>query len=90
MLENAVRICEAKFGIMFRFEGDMVRPAATQFRADQADRIILSSGHQLRHALFGLLYARDLQKITAIRVRDPKFHIIAGQRDFVHRLTVVP
>src|SRR5439155_26839934 len=28
MLENAVRICEAKFGIMFRFEGDMVRPAA--------------------------------------------------------------
>ena len=28
MLENAVRICEAKFGILFRFEGDMVRPAA--------------------------------------------------------------
>src|SRR5439155_16488882 len=28
MLENAVRICEAKFGIMFRFEGEMVRPAA--------------------------------------------------------------
>jgi signal transduction histidine kinase len=28
MLENAVRICEAKFGIMFRFEGDLVRPAA--------------------------------------------------------------
>src|SRR5437899_3079855 len=28
MLENAVRICEAKFGIMFRFEADMVRPAA--------------------------------------------------------------
>jgi signal transduction histidine kinase/predicted component of type VI protein secretion system len=27
MLENAVRICEAKFGILFRFEGDVVRPA---------------------------------------------------------------
>jgi GAF domain-containing protein len=28
MLENAVRICEAKFGLLFRFEGDMVRLAA--------------------------------------------------------------
>src|ERR1700757_450422 len=28
MLANAMRICEAKFGIMFRFEGDLVRPAA--------------------------------------------------------------
>ena len=28
MLEKAVRICEANFGILFRFEGDMVRPAA--------------------------------------------------------------
>jgi transcriptional regulator with GAF, ATPase, and Fis domain len=28
MLENAVRVCEAKFGILFRFEGEMVRPAA--------------------------------------------------------------
>jgi GAF domain-containing protein len=28
MLENAVRICEAKFGILFRFEGDVVKPAA--------------------------------------------------------------
>jgi GAF domain-containing protein len=28
MLENAVRICEAKFGILFRFEDDVVRPAA--------------------------------------------------------------
>ena len=27
MLENAVRICEAKFGILFRFERDVVRPA---------------------------------------------------------------
>jgi two-component system, NtrC family, sensor kinase len=27
MLENAVRICEAKFGILFRFESDVVRPA---------------------------------------------------------------
>src|SRR5437660_331729 len=28
MLENAVRICEAKFGILFRFEGDVARPVA--------------------------------------------------------------
>jgi GAF domain-containing protein len=27
MLENAVRICEATFGILFRFERDVVRPA---------------------------------------------------------------
>ena len=27
MLENAVRICDAKFGILFRFERDVVRPA---------------------------------------------------------------
>ena len=28
MLENAVRICEAKFGMLFRFEGDAFRSAA--------------------------------------------------------------
>ena len=29
MLENAVRICEAKFGVMFRFEGDETYAVAT-------------------------------------------------------------
>jgi two-component system, NtrC family, sensor kinase len=29
MLENAVRICEAKFGTLFRFEGDAYRAVAT-------------------------------------------------------------
>src|SRR5262249_51132062 len=29
MLENAVRICEAKFGTLFRFEGDVYRAVAT-------------------------------------------------------------
>ena len=29
MLENAVRICEAKFGVMHRFEGDAIYPVAT-------------------------------------------------------------
>ncbi|MGC2125132.1 MAG: GAF domain-containing protein [Xanthobacteraceae bacterium] len=29
MLENAVRICEAKFGVMFRFEGDVYDSVAT-------------------------------------------------------------
>src|ERR1700746_547523 len=28
MLENAVRICEAKFGTMYRYDGDMFHPAA--------------------------------------------------------------
>src|SRR5499427_6525598 len=28
MLENAVRICEAKFGTMYRYEGDMFHPIA--------------------------------------------------------------
>ena len=28
MLENAVRICEAKFGTMYRYDGDMFRPTA--------------------------------------------------------------
>jgi GAF domain-containing protein len=28
MLENAVRICEAKFGTMYRYEGDMFHPMA--------------------------------------------------------------
>jgi GAF domain-containing protein len=28
MLENAVRICEAKFGIMYRFDGDAMYPVA--------------------------------------------------------------
>src|SRR5262249_21895967 len=28
MLENAVRICEAKFGVLFRFKGDAVGAAA--------------------------------------------------------------
>jgi hypothetical protein len=35
----------------------MVRAAANQFLADQAHRIAVSSGHQLRDALFALLYA---------------------------------
>jgi hypothetical protein len=30
MLENAVRICEAKFGVMFRFDGDVAYAVATQ------------------------------------------------------------
>src|SRR5262249_23370973 len=29
MLENATRICEAKFGTLFRFEGDVYRAVAT-------------------------------------------------------------
>ena len=29
MLENAVRICEAKFGVMFRFDADVPYPVAT-------------------------------------------------------------
>jgi GAF domain-containing protein len=29
MLENAVRICEAKFGVMFLFDGDIAFPVAT-------------------------------------------------------------
>jgi hypothetical protein len=28
MLENAVRICEAKFGTMYRYDGDMFHPTA--------------------------------------------------------------
>src|SRR4029453_8336166 len=28
MLENAVRICEAKFGTMYRYDGDMFQPTA--------------------------------------------------------------
>ena len=28
MLENAVRICEAKFGVLFRYDGDVFRAAA--------------------------------------------------------------
>src|SRR6266567_2019782 len=72
-----------------RVQVNMVRPTATQFRADQAHRIILSSGHQLRHALFGLLYARDLQQITAIRIGDAKFNVIAGQCEFVDGFAVI-
>src|SRR5262249_57898949 len=28
MLANATRICEAKFGVLFRYDGDMFHPAA--------------------------------------------------------------
>jgi len=28
MLENAIRICGAKFGILFRYEGGVFHPAA--------------------------------------------------------------
>src|SRR5262249_29174623 len=29
MLTNAVRICEAKFGVLFRYDGNVFQPAAT-------------------------------------------------------------
>ena len=43
MLENAVRICEAKFGTMFRFEGDVSYSRRRAESAHQPSRTFLSN-----------------------------------------------
>src|SRR6266511_5067472 len=57
MLENATRICGAKFGILFRYEGGMFHPAAManvpQAFADFLDR--QGSFSPVRGRLFGRL-----------------------------------
>jgi GAF domain-containing protein len=83
MLENAVRICEAKFGILFRFEGDVVRPAAMV-------RVSPEFAEFLRHGVQPspmtavgrvasskkAVHIIDLQAYSGYRERDPM--LIAG------------
>jgi signal transduction histidine kinase len=83
MLENAVRICEAKFGILFRFEGDVVRPAAmVRVSAEFAEFVRhgvrpnpvtavgrVASSKQAVHII-------DLKAYSGYRERDPM--LVAG------------
>jgi len=83
MLENAVRICEAKFGIMFRFEGDVARPAAMVRVSPEFAEFVrhgvrpspltavgrVASSKQAVHII-------DLQAYSGYRERDPM--LVAG------------
>jgi signal transduction histidine kinase len=83
MLENAVRICEAKFGILFRFEGDVVRPAAMVRVSPEFAEFVrhgvrpnpvtavgrVASSKQAVHII-------DLQAYSGYRERDPM--LVAG------------
>ena len=48
MLENATRICEAKFGILFLFQDDAFRPAELLNVACRACRFPLAAGRRIR------------------------------------------
>jgi len=83
MLEKAVRICEANFGILFRFEGDMVRPAAMVRVSPEFAEFVrhgvrpspltavgrVASSKQAVHII-------DLQAYSGYRERDPM--LVAG------------
>jgi GAF domain-containing protein len=83
MLENAVRICEAKFGILFRFEGDMVRPTAMvrvspEFAEFVRDGIRPSPVTAVGRVASSKkpIHIVDLQAYSGYRERDPM--LVAG------------
>jgi two-component system, NtrC family, sensor kinase len=83
MLENAVRICEAKFGILFRFEGDMVRPAAMVRVSPEFAEFVRGGIRPSPVTAVGrvasskkLIHIVDLQAYSGYRERDPM--LVAG------------
>jgi GAF domain-containing protein len=46
MLQNAVRICEAKFGVMFRFDGDLAYAVAMLNLPPALDEYLRLRGHR--------------------------------------------
>jgi two-component system, NtrC family, sensor kinase len=83
MLENAVRICEAKFGILFRIEGDMVRPAAMVRVSPEFAEFVRHGIRPSPVTAVGRvasskkpIHIIDLQAYSGYRERDPM--LIAG------------
>jgi transcriptional regulator with GAF, ATPase, and Fis domain len=61
MLQNAVRICEAKFGVMFRFDGDVAYPVAMLNLPPALDEYLRQRGR--RHPAPG----SDLEKVLKLK-----------------------
>jgi GAF domain-containing protein len=83
MLENAVRICEAKFGILFRFEGDVVRPAAMVRVSPEFAEFVRHGVQPSPMTAVGrvasskkAVHIIDLQAYSGYRERDPM--LVAG------------
>jgi GAF domain-containing protein len=83
MLENAVRICDAKFGILFRFEHDVVRPAGMVRVSPEFAEFVRHGVRPSRVTAVGRVAASkkavhiiDLQADPGYRERDPM--LVAG------------
>jgi len=78
-----VRICEAKFGILFRFEGDMVRPAAMVRVSPEFAEFVRHGVRPSAATAVGrvasskkAVHIIDLQAYSGYRERDPM--LVAG------------
>ena len=84
MLENAVRLCDAKFGIIYRWDGDAlhlvatqnVPPAFVQARASSPLRPSRQTPTGRMIATKTLVHAPDMRAEKAYADRDP--YIVAG------------
>jgi signal transduction histidine kinase/putative methionine-R-sulfoxide reductase with GAF domain len=76
MLENAVRICEAKFGTLFRFEGDAYRAVALHNAPPK-----LAASYQevgLRRPIPGTIFERMVRTKQVCHTADYAAEAVAG------------
>src|SRR5712691_3473938 len=76
MLENAVRICEAKFGTLFRFEGDAYRAVALHNAPPK-----LAASYQevgLRRPTPGTIFERMVRTKQVCHTADYAAEVVAG------------